>query len=41
VPHRLRQALGGYDKSTDPSTKRQQREIATARKRLADYRRRT
>jgi putative component of toxin-antitoxin plasmid stabilization module len=33
--------LGGYDKSTDPSTKRQQREIATARKRLADYRRRT
>jgi phage-related protein len=32
--------LGGYDKSTDPSPKRQQREIATARKRLADYRRR-
>lgn len=32
--------LGGYDKSTDPSLKRQQREIATARQRLADYRRR-
>jgi phage-related protein len=33
--------LGGYDKGTDPSPKRQQREITTARKRLADYRRRT
>jgi hypothetical protein len=32
--------LGGYDKGTDPSPKRQQREIATARKRLVDYRRR-
>lgn len=32
--------LGGYDKGTDPSPKRQQQEIAMARKRLADYRRR-
>ena len=32
--------LGGYDKGADPSPKRQQQEIATARKRLADYRRR-
>lgn len=32
--------LGGYDKGADPSPKRQQREIATARTRLADYRRR-
>lgn len=33
--------LGGYDKSTDASPRRQQREIATARRRLADYRRRS
>jgi len=33
--------LGGYDKGADASPKRQQHEIATARKRLADYRRRT
>ncbi len=32
--------LGGYDKAADPSTKRQQREIETARARLADFRRR-
>lgn len=32
--------LGGYDKRRDPSHRRQQREIATARKRLADFRRR-
>ena len=33
--------LGGYDKGADPSPKRQQREIAAARTRLKDYRRRT
>jgi len=33
--------LGGYDKGADPSPKRQQREIADARKRLKDFRRRT
>jgi len=33
--------LGGYDKGSDPSPKRQRHEIVTARKRLADYRRRT
>jgi len=33
--------LGGYDKGADPSAKRQQQEIVTARKRLADHRRRT
>lgn len=32
--------LGGYDKGADPSPKRQQREIADARKRLKDFRRR-
>jgi hypothetical protein len=32
--------LGGYDKGTDPSAKRQQKEIATARKRLTDFRQR-
>ena len=32
--------LGGYDKRADPSRKRQQREIAIARARLADFRRR-
>lgn len=31
--------LGGYDKGADPSPKRQQREIADARKRLRDFRR--
>lgn len=29
--------LGGYDKGADPSTKRQQKEIATARTRLKRY----
>lgn len=29
--------LGGYDKGEHPSSKRQQREIAEARKRLADF----
>jgi hypothetical protein len=33
--------LGGYDKGADPSPKRQQREIANARKRLKDFQRRT
>jgi hypothetical protein len=33
--------LGGYDKSADPSAKRQQQEMATARKRLADVKRRS
>lgn len=37
---RLVLLLGGFDKGADPNAKRQQREIATARKRLADYRRR-
>ncbi|HEX7290670.1 MAG TPA: hypothetical protein VF250_06015 [Conexibacter sp.] len=32
--------VGGYDKAADPSPKRQQREIADARKRLKDFRRR-
>lgn len=32
--------LGGYDKAADPSKRRQQREIAEARRRLADFRRR-
>jgi hypothetical protein len=32
--------LGGYDKGADPSKKRQQTEIAEARRRLADFRRR-
>lgn len=29
--------LNGYDKGADPSEKRQQREIATARKRLTAF----
>ncbi len=29
--------LNGYDKAADPSDKRQQREIAVARKRLAEF----
>jgi phage-related protein len=33
--------LGGYDKGADPSAKRQQKEIAVARKRLADFKRRS
>jgi phage-related protein len=33
--------LGGYDKGADPSAKRQQQEIATAWKRLADFKRRS
>jgi phage-related protein len=33
--------LGGYDKGANPSAKRQQQEIATARKRLADFKRRS
>ncbi|MGC9221421.1 MAG: hypothetical protein ACP5H2_08730 [Solirubrobacteraceae bacterium] len=37
---RLVLLLGGYDKGADPSKRRQQREIAEARSRLADYRRR-
>lgn len=37
---RLILLLGGYDKSADTSAKRQQREIAEARRRLADFRRR-
>jgi hypothetical protein len=32
--------LGGYDKGRDPSERRQQREIAQARKHLAEWRRR-
>ena len=32
--------LGGYDKGVDPSPKRQQHEISTARKRLTSFRRR-
>ena len=37
---RLILLLGGYDKGADPSPRRQQREIETARSRLADFRRR-
>ncbi|WP_320669572.1 hypothetical protein [Patulibacter defluvii] len=37
---RLILLLGGYDKGADPSTRRQQREIAEARSRLIDFRRR-
>jgi phage-related protein len=33
--------LGGYDKSADPSAKRQQQEIAIARKRLHNFKRRS
>jgi phage-related protein len=33
--------LGGYDKGADPSAKRQQKEITLARKRLADFKRRS
>jgi len=32
--------LGGYDKGADPSVKRQNEEIRTARQRLAEFRRR-
>lgn len=32
--------LGAYDKGRDPSAKRQQNEIETARRRLAEFRRR-
>lgn len=32
--------LGGYDKGADTSAKRQQKEIAVARKRLTDFRKR-
>jgi hypothetical protein len=39
--NRLILLLGGYDKGADSSTTRQQREIAEARRRLADYRRTT
>lgn len=41
-PHgdRLILLVGGYDKGADPSEKRQQNEIAIARKRLAEWRRR-
>ena len=38
---RLVLLLGGYDKGADPNPRRQQREIATARRRLADFKRRT
>ena len=37
---RLVLLLAGYDKGADPSKRRQQREIAEARRRLADFRRR-
>jgi hypothetical protein len=37
---RLILLLGGYDKGADPNTRRQQREIAEARRRLADFRQR-
>jgi hypothetical protein len=33
--------VGGYDKGADPSAKRQQKEIALARRRLADFKRRS
>jgi hypothetical protein len=39
--NRLILLLGGYDKGADTTAKRQQREITEARRRLADYRRRT
>jgi hypothetical protein len=32
--------LGGYDKKDDNSEKKQNREIATARKRMAEWKRR-
>jgi hypothetical protein len=38
---RLILLLGGYDKGADPSKRRQQQEIALARTRLVDFRRRT
>ncbi len=38
---RLVLLLGGYDKGEDTSAKRQEAEIALARKRLADWKRRT
>lgn len=37
---RLILLLGGYDKGADPSKRRQQREIAEARRRLVDFRQR-
>ncbi|MDX6706495.1 MAG: hypothetical protein QOF69_1383 [Solirubrobacteraceae bacterium] len=37
---RLILLLGGYDKGADPSKRRQQREIAEARRRLVDFRKR-
>jgi phage-related protein len=37
---RLVLLLGGYDKGADPNAGRQDREIAIARKRLADFKRR-
>jgi hypothetical protein len=37
---RLILLLGGYDKGADPSKHRQQREIAEARRRLVDFRKR-
>jgi phage-related protein len=37
---RLILLLGGYDKGSDPSKRRQQQEITVARRRLADFRRR-
>lgn len=38
---RLILLLGGYDKGGDPSSKRQQREIATARRRLTEFKKRS
>lgn len=38
---RLILLLGGYDKGGDPSPKRQQREIATARRRLTEFKKRS
>jgi len=42
-PHgdRIVLLLGGYDKGADPSDRKQAREIATARQRLADFKART
>lgn len=37
---RLVLLLGGYDKGSDPSKRRQQQEITVARRRLADFHRR-
>ena len=38
--HKIVLLLGGYDKGADPGERRQQREIATARKRLEDFKNR-